>query len=184
MRPAKRDRRKGGSTTHHRRGIHRRSNELSRTTWRNDRDYRCSRDQRRHGEETGYRWMIATSCGSFLTVPFVLAKEGRFAFAGAPESGHITLNTDKTGTCSLRSRPGACPARHRRSRQHLPVASRGPKLKLLCQLSNCPMPAGACQWVQWVHWPGQCVQCAVQCAAPACANCPMTPLRGIRAADL
>ena len=126
VRPAKRDRRKRGSTTsHHMRGIHQRSNELSRMTWRNDRDYRCSRDQRRHGEETGYRWMIATSCGSFLTVPFVLAKAGRFAFAGAPESGHITLNTDKTGTCSLRSRPGACPARHRRSRQHLPVASRG-----------------------------------------------------------
>ena len=59
VRPAKRDRRKRGSTTsHHMRGIHQRSNELSRMTWRNDRDYRCSRDQRRHGEETGHRWMI------------------------------------------------------------------------------------------------------------------------------
>ena len=74
--------------------------------------------------------MIATTCGSFLTVPFVLAKAGHFAFAGAPESGHITLNTDKAGTGSLRSRPGACPARHRRSRQHLPVSVTGAETEI------------------------------------------------------
>ena len=130
VRPAKRDRRKRGSTTsHHMRGIHQRSNELSRMTWRNDRDYRCSRDQRRHGEETGHRWMIATTCGSFLTTPFVLVKAGRSAVAGALESRHTTLNT-KPGTFDDQDAPAYAQALHRAQRQHLPLSVTGAETEI------------------------------------------------------